>query len=444
MINITYNELIVLKNNNQLIPGQQYRITDYLTTAIKNARSANHMFDIIVVADDVNVLNENARATHHEFDDPNSDEAIYFANSNLAAWELKYCINNDTSKFIWADNSENGRGVIYYMKDEFNNECPYDFKNIQFIRQNIATPTYYTYINEEWVEQDSLLDMYRLFSDDFYCLNTSFNFVFDVNLGSKIYSIEYESNESVWCYTFGKDVDYSLTGNSHDNIIKSNGRNLNNIVLLGESCYNNIFEEDCYDITLGEYCTFNTFGANCYNITLGHNCHHNTFGKECHSNIFGEDCYLNNLGYMCTYNTFSNYCSNNIFGNNCTNNTFGIESCNNVFGYNCNNNTFGNNCCNNTFKTECAFNTFGESIYSPKMYYRNITFDTNNRYINLNCTNTPGSDVGYYQNIKVGMNTNVNSFTTINDNNIGQQYETKIAKNKAGVLKIYCEADLVS
>jgi hypothetical protein len=27
-----------------------------------------------------------------------------------------------------------GKGVIYYMKDEHGNECPYDFKNIQFQR----------------------------------------------------------------------------------------------------------------------------------------------------------------------------------------------------------------------------------------------------------------------------------------------------------------------
>ena len=29
----------------------------------------------------------------------------------------------------------NGKGVIYYMKDEWDNECPYDFKNIQFKRK---------------------------------------------------------------------------------------------------------------------------------------------------------------------------------------------------------------------------------------------------------------------------------------------------------------------
>jgi hypothetical protein len=28
-----------------------------------------------------------------------------------------------------------GKGVIYYMKDDLNNEAPYDFKNIQFIRK---------------------------------------------------------------------------------------------------------------------------------------------------------------------------------------------------------------------------------------------------------------------------------------------------------------------
>ena len=57
----------------------------------------------------------------------------YFDNSKLEAWELKYCLDNDTNRFAWAD-EVNGKGVIYYMKDEYNNEVPYDFKNIQFKR----------------------------------------------------------------------------------------------------------------------------------------------------------------------------------------------------------------------------------------------------------------------------------------------------------------------
>ena len=55
----------------------------------------------------------------------------YFNDCKLNSWELKYCFSNDTNRFDWAD-SQNGKGVIYYMKDEWGNECPYDFKNIKF------------------------------------------------------------------------------------------------------------------------------------------------------------------------------------------------------------------------------------------------------------------------------------------------------------------------
>jgi hypothetical protein len=46
---------------------------------------------------------------------------------------LKYCLDNDTTRFEWAD-ANNGKGVIYWMRDEFGNEAPYDFKNIQFTK----------------------------------------------------------------------------------------------------------------------------------------------------------------------------------------------------------------------------------------------------------------------------------------------------------------------
>lgn len=112
--------LKALRDNGQLVPGRSYRITDYVATTNgdMNSRSANHPFDIIVVADDVDVLNENAHAIQHERD-------TYFANSNLAAWKVKYCLDNDTNRFAWAvaDNASGvfdgdapfigGRGVVY-------------------------------------------------------------------------------------------------------------------------------------------------------------------------------------------------------------------------------------------------------------------------------------------------------------------------------------------
>ena len=135
---ISWQALKTMRDDGQLIPGQQYRITDYTTTTTQlDTQSAGHQFDIIVVADDVNKLNENARAIQHEGD-------TYFANSKLEAWKLNYCLDNDTTRFAWAD-SVNGKGVIYRMIDEFNNDVPYDFKNIQFKK---AYVWYHTFVDD--------------------------------------------------------------------------------------------------------------------------------------------------------------------------------------------------------------------------------------------------------------------------------------------------------
>jgi hypothetical protein len=61
LIETTYANLKSLRDNSQLTPGTFYRITDYeCTTVQENTKSAGHQFDIIVRADDVNVLNETA------------------------------------------------------------------------------------------------------------------------------------------------------------------------------------------------------------------------------------------------------------------------------------------------------------------------------------------------------------------------------------------------
>ena len=123
IIEKTYEELVSLRNSSSLIPGQQYRIIDYITTTVQeDTRSAGHQFDIIVVADDEKTLNCKARAIQHKGD-------TYFANCDLSKWELWYDINNDTIKYEWAD-EVNGKGVIYRMIDEWKNDIPYDFKNI--------------------------------------------------------------------------------------------------------------------------------------------------------------------------------------------------------------------------------------------------------------------------------------------------------------------------
>jgi hypothetical protein len=324
MVNTTWAELKAMRDNGELIAGMQYRITDYeCTTTQKNTQSAGHVFDIIVTADSGSVLNENARAILHDGDE-------YFATCDLAAWELKYCLDNDKSRFDWV-NEQGGKGVIYYMKDEWSNECPYDFKNV----------------------------------------------LYD---GSK--------------YTFGgSSGDDSLHGNSYGNVIKEyrDGNTMfltNNI--FGTSCYyntigydsvNNIFGNDCcyntigygsYYITFGYGCEGNTLGNYCYIIKFGYECLNNIIGNACHDNTFGYDCNNNTFGNYCWGNTFGNACSKNACANyffsntikdRCDHNTFGNYIRYSALGNDCSSNTFGNGC-NFDLGNNCSYNTFGNGSYA--------------------------------------------------------------------------------
>lgn len=275
MVEVTWQELKDKRDIGELNPGSLYRITDYnCTTTQENTRSAGHQFDIVLLALSENKLAEEGWAMMHDniydvtfsdgvtkkcyyyplsggnfslvicdtllgTDEIASDECTidessktmvtdwastdltaenltynYFQNSNLSAWKVWYCLDNDTTRFAWADDSvdedapafiiaigrkgeistfyrdsaddlnnlfawkkgvgtqvytasqtpsvgdtiydghgtateytvnsytpahegtglPNGRGVIYRLIDEFNNDIKYDFKNIQFKR----------------------------------------------------------------------------------------------------------------------------------------------------------------------------------------------------------------------------------------------------------------------------------------------------------------------
>lgn len=130
-IAITYEALKTLRDGGALTPGQFYRITDYVTTTTQGGtQSAGHPFDIIVMALDATTLSEEAWAIQHDGD-------VYFQNARLEAWQLKYTLDNDSHNYNWAD-TEQGKGVIYEMEDEWGNRCPYDFKNIQYKRWKAA------------------------------------------------------------------------------------------------------------------------------------------------------------------------------------------------------------------------------------------------------------------------------------------------------------------
>lgn len=250
IIHVTYDELVTLKSQSKLIPGQQYRITDYVTTTTTfNTQSTGYTFDIIVQAVSNGKLSEDAKAclctynllidvidengdvctavkllsnltgrvqylspTGYQFSinwlttnrwvSPTeikgadnkvyiSDDAkriysylVYFKNSNFEAWEIKYSLTNDTTRFAWA--ASKGKGVIYYMKDEFGNEAGYDFKNIQFKNLRRFSDSFVSKSNEDKIVDVEALDFSNntWFTSDSVIMQTESNYKYTFSKGT--------------------------------------------------------------------------------------------------------------------------------------------------------------------------------------------------------------------------------------------------------------------
>lgn len=383
MTSITYAELRALRDAGNLIPGMFYRITDYeCTTAQENTRAMNHRFYIIVQALSHDTLSETAKA---DLVTDGTDDYFVDAGANVSAWELKYCLDNDTTRFAWAcDTSriytddefwftntgtleyegttyykwtagntddtvlsttldinvgdslhyivcpsdgepygfeldysvvlekQGGKGVIYYMKDEHGNECPYDFKNIQFKRMvslEDGFPKYaegygeetwvYTFcgnsyhnVNAEWSElkDGSLESPYMHQSDEYH-------FTFTNNIMKPYYRIyDMDNEDSATC---GKQY-------LNDNVFFGWWTEVGSESPDEEYIYH--YPYCCAFINLDYNCYNNTFGDSSKNIKVGANCYNNyiqggfiEIGNECSGNSILGSPYLK-MGNQCTSN----------------------------------------------------------------------------------------------------------------------------------------------
>lgn len=262
---ITYSNLKTLRDNSRLLPGKWYRITDYKTTTnTTNAQSANHIFDILVMAVSINALSEIAFATKNASD-------TYFSSCKLQAWELRYCLDNDTIRFAWALNTAAGRGVIYYMKDEYNNEAPYDFKNIQFkdylVNEAANTPAnvYTAVANDGGSESMNLL---LSFSSAYrYTFATTSGADSSLNGGARNNRIEpyftesrmylnfiTMSSGSIYGMNFGKNC-HNITIEASSSLSNNVFNGANNFIYIKcKSFYDNIFDKEAFQISIcGNY-----------------------------------------------------------------------------------------------------------------------------------------------------------------------------------------------
>lgn len=305
---------------------------------------------------------------------------------NMNAWELKYCLDNDKDLFDWAETD--GKGVIYYLKDEFGNEAPYDFKNAMFRRYQVSTVSD-TILN-------GLRNMY-LYQDGYYALT--------------------RNNNSKYWYTFASSdgsSDGSLFGECTYNVINpyiylspkgKNIRGINNIVL--QNANRNDFGHNCYDITIlnsadgnifdgsssdicGVSFARSTFRDNARMVTL-YMTTRSIYGVSGQS-IMGQSVDGCECGNACSNINFGLYNSSLKLGSSCSSITFG-QWCYSVDVLNGSTNiTFGNYCSYITIGKMCGYITFTN-------YYRYVAIEDN--VTRLTFTTTGGSTSQYVQNVKV-------------------------------------------
>ena len=292
---------------------------------------------------------------------------------NMNAWELKYCLDNDKELFAWADT--NGKGVVYYMKDEFGNEAPYDFKNVMYQRRYISAVNY------------SYLNPFR----------TKY-------LGEQSYSYITTTSSTKYWYTFSNEdgTDGSLFGDaSYNNIeafIVDGQKQLNDIVALLSS--NNKFLNGCNTMTIQG--AKNTFDG-CYNVLIS--CGSSYFNGVRASTLVGMSSVTFNGGYNfrgagCGTSTFTS-CWDVDLGNNLSSSEFG-GGCNGItVGNYCQRITLGAGCSNITFGQYCMNLSVGIACANITLtnYYRFITIEDDCSAVTLNTTG--GSTSNYVQYITV-------------------------------------------
>lgn len=472
-IDVSYSALKNMRDNGELVAGQYYRITDFVTTSAQaETQSAGHAFDVVVVALDSHTLSETANAVQHNGDS-------YFSGCKLSAWQLKYCLDNDTTRFAWAD-AQNGKGVIYYMMDEYNNECPYDLKNIQFKLYAGTGSGWTSYISSTNASETTIVP---------YRLTRAFN---SATIGKYTWNIN--TNDYTYAYTYSgynddkTTTDKTLHGDVHDCRIGNNWAtvqkddtetyevlSLNFIVaipfLLSKkddtfNVYGNDFGINCHDVVISDNCYSNKLGDSCYNIHTAYNCYNWSCGNNSYSWTCGCNCYYWACGINCDRWTCGNncvywtcgsncigwacegYCSSWSCGNNCVywacKNACSSWSCGNSCSYwGC-----GNYCSSWTCENYCVYWKIGTS---NTLGNETSNFHLGNRvsYLNITSTSTPTSELPLTNFIIKsgihGVDPN-NRLDIIIDNAkfpLNADYELTIARNSKGEIVQYCEADLI-
>lgn len=549
VIEISYEDLVTTKDSNKLIPGQQYRIIDYVTKIpqINDMTSLEHPFDIIVTAINENTLDVKAKAAHNSQD-------TYFKKSDLNSWQLWYDLIPTSENSVIMDISQlplgietltfyptdkyeyqgteyyaftnvldgisfyvlsedpltslsqpyiviaiepssgeamdfsehmsiitinisdnNNKGCITRMIDEFDNDCPYDFKNIKF-------GEYFTFSSNDGA--DGLADA----SLSGTALNNKIHPLFS----------KYQVPKNTFITNYGKIAFNVIGNNSSDNEISNYVGDISNVI-IGQSSIGNNIRYDSYNthnvaatgslnIKIGNNSSFNSVSGTF--ITIGDNSNSNSsdrtrgliIGDRSNSNeislsdgvTIGDDCNNNHI-FQSDRSSILNYSSDNNL-TKYSDFSYLYQSSNNSVAGNANYLFYANN-----NKIKGSYNTFEAGARGNVIYGHHNTFkqgacgnkfsrssdgtysrdQVNYAVFDEGCSYNILWNEGYdpeadsedtyddyqmnYLHITRGVSGDHSSFNPIYipTEALNAKCEIKIAKNSSGDIKIYCEADLI-
>ena len=475
-ISITHARLVSLRDSAMLKPGQQYCITDYVTTTSQEyTQSTEYRFNVIVTAIDKKTLSEEALAAPPQViekiivtKDGSSSSSLYRntgsppENPNIITLKKVAGHESFPSTLFVKKSDEIKIGSNVYTNGSF---------NIKFGTISSGADLYFT---------DSKLNAWKIW----YCLDNDTNrFAWagasqpDINtykltidgvtedvvlkyatqLGSTSWYYFKHTNDTVYTtssmpdnnttfYTGinGSEITVDLT---YDNILIGKGVIYRMIDEWNNDCpydFKNIRFKHPKDTTTypGYYYTFSALiGGVATDLSMSQGyCYDNTMKKH-----ISQIQYLNNNVFI---GEPTGICYSNSFEINCRNNSFGNKCISNSFGENCHSNSFGNNCDYNSFGNDCHYNSFrvnADKAATLKDFILHNHLGDGCHYNVIWNSDTTSSSIQLKNiNVNKGVVGTSDSYNMININVLSQDYEIQVAKNSKGEIKIYCEADLIA
>lgn len=328
----TYDELIALVNNNKLIPGCKYVLSDY-TTKYKQPGSNVIKESTVIEKLVLTAISTNQFSTECSSLSYPQDIVYYDINSKL-------CEDNITPR----------KGFILRRNDTvLKINVPNDWRNILWARYSVDPDNYYI---------DSTLTPYSIWTSGAAVKGKLYKNTNGICLAVNNNIPTSDTDSNVFRSIVALDS-YIFTGITNMAVLKTGSgivslksstvyneyptfKALFQNVYIGDSLIvtltNNVFlsanANASRNVTLGMLCYNNTFKAACANVQVGNNFIGNILLNLFNNNIIGNAFNLNFINGSFTNNIIGNVCSNNIIGTNVTSGAFSNNIIGNAVNYN--------------------------------------------------------------------------------------------------------------